>query len=184
MPSYPHSPQAPEGPHILTRRLEDQRKASLPSALKSSHGHMGSGGGGVLCDVTKGPALPGPQSPGASADQCTRSRFVSAHDAVGDDESNVCTPGRQGCSSGPPGRKKIKASPCKDSMCGALTQVKTKLVNLVSRMRNLKLITATGDRRQCPNIEVLGDAQRNITVYELRDTGDPDGVDFHIKEEE
>ncbi|KAI4554874.1 hypothetical protein MJG53_020173 [Ovis ammon polii x Ovis aries] len=88
MPSYPHSPQAPEGPHILTRRLEDQRK------------------------------------------------------------------------------------------------VKTKLVNLVSRMGNLKLIAATGDRRQCPNIEVLGDAQSNITVYELWDTGDPDGVDFHIKEEE
>ena len=44
---------------------------------------MGSGGGGALCDVTKGPALPGPQSPGASADQRTRSRFVSAHDAVG-----------------------------------------------------------------------------------------------------
>ncbi|XDA90869.1 hypothetical protein R6Z07F_020477 [Ovis aries] len=152
---------------------------------------MGSGGGGALCDVTKGPALPGPQSPGASADQRTRSHFVSAHDAVanmfpaGDDESNVCTPpGRQGCSSGPPGRKKIKASPYKDCMCGALTQVKTKLVNLVSRMRNLKLIAATGDRRQCPNIEVLGDAQSNITVYELWDTGDPDGVDFHIKEEE
>ncbi|XDB66378.1 hypothetical protein ABFV05_019994 [Capra hircus] len=195
---------------------------------------MGSGGGGALCDVTKGPALPGPQSPGASADQRTRSHFVSAHDAVaeeppwmvpsgrhfrirqnqpehapgwfgsnshwlltflmflvilkfprGDDESNVCTPpGRQGCSSGPPGRKKIKASPYKDSMCGALTQVKTKLVNLVSRMRNLKLIAAAGDRRQCPNIEVLGDAQNNITVYELRVTGDADGVDFHIKEEE
>ncbi|XP_068818639.1 protein FAM209-like [Capricornis sumatraensis] len=71
----------------------------------------------------------------------------------GDDESNVCTPpGRQGCSSGPPGRKKIKASPDKDSRCGALTQVKTKLVNLVSRMRNLKLIAATGDRRQYSNI--------------------------------
>ena len=103
----------------------------------------------------------------------------------GDDESNVCTPpGRQGCSSGPPGRKKIKASPYKDSMCGVLTQVKTKLVNLVSRMRNLKLIAATGDRCQCPSIEVLGDAQNNITVYELQDTGNPDGVDFHIKEEE
>ena len=43
---------------------------------------MGSGGGGALCDVTKGPALPGPQSPGASADQRTRSHFVSAHNAV------------------------------------------------------------------------------------------------------
>ncbi|XDB66380.1 hypothetical protein ABFV05_019996 [Capra hircus] len=146
---------------------------------------MGSGRGGALCDVTKGPALPVPQSPGASADQRTRSRFVSAHDAVGDDESNVCSPpGRQGCSSGPPGRKKIKASPYKDSMCSALTQVKTKLVNLVSRMRNLKLVAATGDRCQCPSIEVLGDAQNNITVYELQDTGNPDGVDFHIKEEE
>ncbi|DAA21319.1 TPA: hypothetical protein BOS_15852 [Bos taurus] len=33
---------------------------------------MGSGQGGALCDITKGPALPGPQSPDARADKHTR----------------------------------------------------------------------------------------------------------------
>ena len=102
----------------------------------------------------------------------------------GDDESNVCTPGRQGCSSGPPGRKKIKASPYKDSMCGAFRQVEMKLVKCVSRLQNLKLTAATGDSRQCPNIDIPADTQNNITIHEVWDTGDPDGVDFHIKEEE
>ncbi|XP_027391012.1 protein FAM209A-like [Bos indicus x Bos taurus] len=65
----------------------------------------------------------------------------------GDDKSIAGTPpGRQGCSSGSPGRKKIRASPYKDSMCGALTQVETTLVNLVSRVRSLKLTAATGDQ--------------------------------------
>ena len=56
----------------------------LPYPLPWSHrnGHMVSGGGGARCDITKGPALPGPQSPGASADQCTRSHFLSAHHMV------------------------------------------------------------------------------------------------------
>ena len=39
---------------------------------------MESGWGGALYDITKGPALPGPQSPGARADQCTRSHFLLA----------------------------------------------------------------------------------------------------------
>ena len=71
---WPHVPLSPTPGWPL--------QASLPSALKSYPGHMGSGGGGALCDVTKGPALPGPQSPGASADQRTRSHLVSAHDAL------------------------------------------------------------------------------------------------------
>lgn len=65
----------------------------------------------------------------------------------GDDESNAGTPpGRQGCSSGSPGRKKIRASPYKDSMCGALTQSETSLMNLMSRVKNMKLTAATGDQ--------------------------------------
>uniref|UniRef100_A0AAA9SUV9 Uncharacterized protein n=1 Tax=Bos taurus TaxID=9913 RepID=A0AAA9SUV9_BOVIN len=103
----------------------------------------------------------------------------------GDDKSIAGTPpGRQGCSSGSPGRKKIRASPYKDSMCGALTQVETTLVNLVSRVRSLKLTAATGDQRQCPNIQVLADGWNNITIYEIWDTRAPDEVDFRIKEEE
>lgn len=102
----------------------------------------------------------------------------------GDDKSIAGTPpGRQGCSSGSPGRKKIRASPYKDSMCGALTQVETTLVNLVSRVRSLKLTAATGDQRQCPNIQVLADRWNNITIYEVWDTRAPDEVDFCIKEE-
>ena len=87
-------------------------------------------------------------------------------------------------SSGSPGRKKIRASPYKESMCGALTQVETTLVNLVSRVRSLKLTAATGDQRQCPNIQVLADGWNNITIYEIWDTRAPDEVDFRIKEEE
>ena len=103
----------------------------------------------------------------------------------GDDESNAGTPpGRQGCSSGSPGRKKIRDSPYKDSMCGALTQSETSLMNLMSRVKNMKLTAATGDQCQCPNIEVPGDARNNVTILEVWDTGDPDEVDFHIKEEE
>ena len=43
---------------------------------------MGSGWGGALCDISKGPALAGPQSPGARADQSTRGHFLSAHRVV------------------------------------------------------------------------------------------------------
>ena len=103
----------------------------------------------------------------------------------GSDESNVCTPRvHQGCSFGSPGRKKIKVSPHKDSMCGALTQVEKELVSVVFRVRNLKFTAATGEKRQCPNIEVSADPQNNVTVYEVWNTGDPDGVDLHIEEEE
>uniref|UniRef100_A0ABI0P4S6 Protein FAM209A n=2 Tax=Bos TaxID=9903 RepID=A0ABI0P4S6_BOVIN len=102
----------------------------------------------------------------------------------GDDKSNAGTPpGRQGCSSGSPGRKKIRPSPYKESMCGALTQSETSLMNLMSRVKNMKLTVATGDQCQCPNIEVPGDARNNVTILEVWDTGDPDEVDFHIKEE-
>ncbi|XP_042098291.1 protein FAM209-like [Ovis aries] len=103
----------------------------------------------------------------------------------GGDKSNAGTPpDHQGHSSGSPGRKKIQASPYKDSMCGAFRQVEMKLVNFVSRLRNLKLTAATGDRRQCPNIDIPADTQNNITIHEVWDTGDPDGVDFHFEEEE
>ncbi|XP_040091798.1 protein FAM209A-like [Oryx dammah] len=102
----------------------------------------------------------------------------------GGDKSNGRTPpGRQGCSSGPPGRKKIQASPSEDSRCSALSQVE-KLVKFVSSLRNRKLTAATGDRRQCPNIDIPADTQNNITVYEVWDIGDPNGVDFHFEEEE
>ncbi|XP_055249917.1 protein FAM209-like [Moschus berezovskii] len=98
----------------------------------------------------------------------------------GGDESNVCTPrGHQGCSSGSAGRKMIKASPCKDSKCGALTQFKTELANLVSRMGNLKLTAAPGDKRQR-----LADTKNNITIYEEWDIGYLDAVDISIEEEE
>ena len=43
---------------------------------------MGSGWGRALCDISKGPALAGPQSPGATADQHTRSHFLSARHVV------------------------------------------------------------------------------------------------------
>ena len=43
---------------------------------------MGSGWGGADCDITKGPALAGPQSPGARADHSTRGHLISAHDVV------------------------------------------------------------------------------------------------------
>ena len=103
----------------------------------------------------------------------------------GGDKSNVGTPpDHQGCSSDPPGRKKIQASPYKDSMCGAFRQVEMKLVKCVSRLQNLKLTAATGDSRQCPNIDIPSDTQNNITIHEVWDTGDPDGVDFHFEEEE
>ena len=69
-------------------------------------------------------------------------------------------------------------------MCGALTQVETTLVSLVSRVGSRKLTEATGDQCQCPNIQVLADGWNNITIYEVWDTRDPDEVDFPIKEEE
>lgn len=103
----------------------------------------------------------------------------------GSEESNVCTPRvHRGRSFGSPGRKKIKVSPHKDSMCGALTQVEKELVNIVFRVRNVKFTAATGEKRQRPNIEVSADPQNTITVYEVWNTGDSDGVDLHIKEEE
>lgn len=103
----------------------------------------------------------------------------------GSDKSNVCTPCvHRGCSFGSPGRKKIKASPHKDSMCGGLTQVEKELVNLVSTVQNLKFNSATGEKRQRPNMEVSADAQNNVTVYEVWNTGDSDGVNLHIEEEE
>ena len=43
---------------------------------------MGSGWGGALCDIPKGPVLAGPQSLGARADQHTRSHFLLAHNVV------------------------------------------------------------------------------------------------------
>ena len=43
---------------------------------------MGSAWGEALYEVSKGPALAGPQSPGARADQHTRSHFLSAHHMV------------------------------------------------------------------------------------------------------
>ena len=43
---------------------------------------MGSGWGGALYDISKVPALAGPQPPGARADQHTRSHFLSAHYVV------------------------------------------------------------------------------------------------------
>ena len=43
---------------------------------------MGSGWGGAHFGITKGPALAGPQSPGARADQSTRGHFLSAHRVV------------------------------------------------------------------------------------------------------
>ena len=43
---------------------------------------MGSGWGGADCDITKVPALAGPQSPGARADHSTRGHLISAHDVV------------------------------------------------------------------------------------------------------
>ena len=103
----------------------------------------------------------------------------------GNDKSNAGTPpGRQGCSSGSPGRKKIRASPYKDSMCGTLTQVERSLMNLASRVRSLKCTAATGGQRQCANIQVLADGWNNIKIYEVWDTRDPVEVDFRIKEEE
>ena len=57
-------------------------QASLPSALKSSQWPHGFWLGRGHCDITKGPALAGPQYPGARTDQHTRSHFLSAHHAV------------------------------------------------------------------------------------------------------
>ena len=53
-------------------------KPPYPLPINHHNGHMESGWGGALYDITKGPALPGPQSPGARADQCTRSHFLLA----------------------------------------------------------------------------------------------------------
>ena len=39
---------------------------------------MSSGWGTALCDITKGPALAGPQYPGARADHGTRGQFLLA----------------------------------------------------------------------------------------------------------
>ena len=57
-------------------------QASLSSTLKSSQWPHGFWLGGALYDVSKSPSLAGPQSPGARADQHTRSHFLSVYHVV------------------------------------------------------------------------------------------------------
>ncbi|KAB0338154.1 hypothetical protein FD755_025329 [Muntiacus reevesi] len=83
-------------------------------------------------------------------------------------ESNVqAPPARQGGSFGSPGQKNKKTSPDKDYMFTTLTQLEMDLVKFVSRVRNLKLPTATCSNLNPPNVEVPADTHNNITLYEL-----------------
>ena len=74
--------------------------------------------------------------------------------------------------------KKKKASPEKDYMFDTLILLEMDLVKCVSRVWNRKLLTSVN--LNPANVKVPGDAQTNITVYELWGNEDSNWADLCV----